>query len=69
MRETCKKIYLEDLKGNNKRDNAARQLMMEHGLDYALDIYSDPDFVEVTGKKGGDTLTFRLYNDGTTVER
>jgi hypothetical protein len=26
-------------------------------------------FVEVIGRKGGDALTFRVYDDGTVTER
>ena len=30
---------------------------------------SPPDFVEVTGKMGGDVMTYRIYDDGSVYER
>ena len=38
-------------------------------FDYVMDTIVTPDFVEVTGKMGGDCITFRVYNDGTIYER
>lgn len=38
-------------------------------LDYILDYYSAPDFVEIVGRVGGDTVTYRVYNDGYMYER
>ena len=38
-------------------------------LDYILDHYSAPDFVEIVGRVGGDTVTYRIYNDGHIYER
>lgn len=41
----------------------------EGGLDYVIEVNSAPDFVEVIGKKGGDTITYRVMNDGQFYER
>lgn len=41
----------------------------EGGLDYVIDVYPTPDFVEVVGRKGGDTVTYRVMNDGQFYER
>ena len=38
-------------------------------LDYVMDHYTAPDFVEVTGKMGGDVITYRIYDDGSVYER
>ena len=38
-------------------------------LDYIIDHRTAPDFVEVTGRMGGDTITYRIYNDGSVYER
>ena len=38
-------------------------------LDYIIDHRAAPDFVEVTGRMGGDTITYRIYNDGSVYER
>lgn len=38
-------------------------------FDKILDIYKDNKFTEITGKTGGDTITYRVYSDGTITER
>ena len=38
-------------------------------LDYIMDYYAAPDFVEVTGRVGGDVVTYRIYDDGSVYER
>ena len=38
-------------------------------MDYILDVFSAPDFVEVVGRMGGDTVTYRVYDDGSVYER
>ena len=38
-------------------------------LEYIIDHRTAPDFVEVTGKIGGDVVTYRIYNDGSMYER
>ena len=38
-------------------------------LDYVIDYNATPDFVEVTGKMGGDVITYRIYDDGSVYER
>ena len=38
-------------------------------LDYILETISAPDFVEIVGRVGGDTVTYRVYNDGSVYER
>lgn len=38
-------------------------------LDYIIDHKTAPDFVEVTGRMGGDTITYRIYSDGSVYER
>lgn len=37
-------------------------------LDYILDHYSSSDFVEIVGRVGGDTVAYRIYNDGRMYE-
>ena len=34
-----------------------------------IDIYEGSNFFEVTGRAGGDVLTFRVYDNGTVCER
>lgn len=38
-------------------------------LDYILEIIPEPDFVEVVGRMGGDTITYRVYDNGDMYER
>lgn len=38
-------------------------------LDYILETYPAPDFVEIVGRVGGDTVTYRIYDDGSMYER
>ena len=38
-------------------------------MDYILDVFPEPDFVEVVGRIGGDTVTYRVYDDGSVYER
>lgn len=47
----------------------AKKIAMENGMDRVLDIYKDRDYCEVTGKMGGDTVTYRIYNNGMICER
>ena len=38
-------------------------------LDYILETIPTPDFVEIVGRVGGDTVTYRVYDDGSVHER
>ena len=38
-------------------------------LDYIIDYEVTTDFVEIIGKKGGDAITYRIYDDGAVYER
>ena len=38
-------------------------------LDYIIDYEVTTDFVEIIGKKGGDAITYRIYDDGTVYGR
>ena len=38
-------------------------------IDTIIDYYKTGQFIEVTGRAGGDVLTYRIYNDGTVTER
>ena len=55
----------EDVK---KRINKAQDKALED-MDYILDVFPAPDFVEVVGRMGGDTVTYRVYDDGSVYER
>lgn len=38
---------------------------LEHIIEYA----TAPEFVEITGRMGGDVITYRIYDDGSIYER
>lgn len=53
---------------NTGRVNRAQERALER-LDYIMDCYEALDFVEVTGRVGGDVVTYLIYDDGTLYER
>lgn len=55
------------LSANAKK--AIKRLKNETPLETVLDVYEDSQFVEVVGRAGGDTLTFRVYANGNIYER
>lgn len=38
-------------------------------FDVVLDIVEIFDFIEITGRRGGDVETYRIYKDGTVVQK
>jgi hypothetical protein len=56
------------MRGNKERVNRAQDRALER-LDYVIDCREALDFVEVTGRMGGDTITYRIYDDGRMYER
>ena len=51
-----------------KRIEKAKNKALE-SLDYILETIPTPDFVEIVGRIGGDTVTYRVYDDGSVYER
>ena len=51
-----------------KRIEKAQNMALE-SLDYILETIPTPDFVEIVGRVGGDTVTYRVYDDGSVYER
>lgn len=63
--------YLEEdekMARNKERVNKAQERALE-SLDYVMESREMPDFVEVTGRMGGDVITYRVYDDGSMYER
>lgn len=59
----------EDMaKGITERFREAQDKVLEY-LDYILEAVPTPDFVEIVGRVGGDTVTYRVYNDGSVFEK
>lgn len=56
------------VKDTSMRIKRAQDRALE-SLDYILETYPAPDFVEITGRIGGDTVTYRVYDDGSMYER
>lgn len=52
----------------NNRIIKAQEKVLEN-LDDILETYPAPDFVEIVGRVGGDTVTYRVYDDGSVYER
>ena len=50
------------------RVKKSMELALER-LDYIMDYHTALDFVEVTGRVGGDVVTYRIYDDGSVYER
>lgn len=51
-----------------ERVRKAQDKVLEH-LDYILETIPTLDFVEIVGRVGGDTVTYRVYDDGSVYEK
>lgn len=54
--------------GKNGRTDRAQERALEY-LDYIMECSEELDFVEVTGRAGGDVVTYRIYDDGSMYVR
>ena len=65
--------YEDRLEQDMKKDTTERVRKAQdkalESLDYILETIPAPDFVEIVGRVGGDTVTYRVYNDGSVYER
>ena len=57
------------MKDETKKRIEKAQNMALGSLDYILETIPTPDFIEVIGRVGGDTVTYRVYDDGSVYER
>ena len=48
-------------------DEAQKKVLED--LDCIMEAIPTPDFVEIVGHVGGDTVTYRVYDDGSMYER
>ena len=55
-------------KNTKERVKEAQDMVLER-LDYILETVPALDFVEIVGRVGGDTVTYRVYNDGSVYEK
>ena len=51
-----------------KRVDEAQNRVLED-LAYILEAIPTSDFVEIIGRVGGDTVTYRVYDEGSVYER
>lgn len=56
------------MEDTRKRIGEAQNKVLD-SLDYILEVIPTPDFVEIVGRVGGDTVTYRVYDDGSVYER
>ena len=65
--------YAGRSEGDMAKDTVERirkaQDKVRERLDYILETFPTPDFVEIVGRVGGDTVTYRVYNDGSIYEK
>ena len=52
----------------NRKTARAQEKALEY-LDYIMECVEASDFVEVTGRVGGDVVTYRIYDDGSMYVR
>lgn len=52
------------------RKKQIQQLVFENTpIDTIVTTYDLPNGIEVVGRAGGDTLTYRIYDNGMVVEK
>ena len=54
-------------KGNARVKRLYNYILDNTGIDYILEAYETPDFVEFICKMGGDTITYRAYDKGGEI--
>lgn len=63
-----KQIGGKIMAAKNGRTDRAQEKALEY-LDYIMECSEELDFVEVTGRVGGDVVTYRVYDDGSMYVR
>lgn len=54
---------------SSRASRACNHLAQEVGYDKVINTYETREYVEIRVTMGGDTLLFRVYNDGMITER
>ena len=62
-------MEVEKIVRSKERMNQVQDDRALESLDYVMDCYETPDFVEVTGRMGGDVITYRVFDDGRMYVR
>ncbi len=66
--EVLKQIGGKNMAAKNGGTDRAQEKALEY-LDYIMECLETPDFVAVTGRAGGDVVTYRVYDDGSMYVR
>lgn len=56
------------MRKKGRAEIAQDRILNETCMDYVVDVYETPDFVEVHGRAGGDDVCYRVYDDGAIYE-
>lgn len=51
------------------KENLKSIIIQKTPLDTIIETFECGDYIEVTGRAGGDILTYRIYSNGQVVER
>lgn len=54
---------------DNRVHKAQDRVLTETCMEYVTNVYAAPDFVQVDGKTGCDSICYHVYNDGRIAER
>ena len=52
-----------------EQENLQKLIFQNTPIDTIVSTYSLPNGVEVNGYAGGDNVTYRIYENGTVVEK
>ena len=67
-------IYIENMKESDLMYNMTKKTLKEiiftnTPIDKVISTCEGPGFIEVVGCAGGDTMTYRIYENGQVTER
>ena len=51
------------------QDNLKQIIFSQTPIDRVYSIHEDRNFIDVQGSAGGDTCTYRIYDNGMVVEK
>lgn len=66
---TTREVTFMRANDSEKVRAALKKIADHHCLDLIYETYEAKDYVEIHGRTAGDLLTFRVYDNGTVVER
>ena len=51
------------------KENLKSIILQKTPLDTIIETFECGNYIEVTGRAGGDVLTYRIYSNGQVVEK